>query len=302
MLTADFRVCRGLNTQAAPEGLAWDGRSGAYETAMLLDVDVLDGGRRVRRRPGRVRVDPRRWRDTFTAPDRAVYAVVDDVLCRLLSGPTPFPLLPLETPGRVVYAALDDLVFWSNGLEKGLIQHGEPVAWGGKTWPVASEADRFVSPPAGTVLGAHAGRIWIGDGCMLCFTEGAGGFHFWQMATGYFEMPGEITMIRGADDGLYVGTTAGVYVLAGMDPGQMQPRRVSIDAAIPGSDVSVRADDWGRFDPQNAAMWTSPRGVGLGLQQGILVQITKNRVAFDAPASMAAAIALPRRYVAILHP
>lgn len=302
MLTADFRVCRGLNTQAAPEALGWDSRTGAWEAARLLDVDVLDGGRRVRRRPGRVRVDSRHWRDAFTAPDGATYAVVEAAICRVLPDLSAVPLVALATPGRVAWTALDDLVFWANGLEKGLVQHGEPAAWGGIPYPSAAEADRFVSPPAGTVLGAHGGRVWIGDGCMLCFTEGAGGWHFWQDAAAQIEMPGEITMIRSVDDGLYVGTTAGTYVLAGMDPARMPFRRVSIDPVIPGSDLSVRADDWGRFDPQNAALWTSPRGICLGLSQGLLVNLTTNRVALDVPASEAAAIVLPRRYIAILHP
>uniref|UniRef100_I2Q1D8 Uncharacterized protein n=1 Tax=Desulfovibrio sp. U5L TaxID=596152 RepID=I2Q1D8_9BACT len=302
MLTAAFRTCRGLNTQAAPEALAWDSRSGAFEAARLVDVDVLDNGRRVRRRPGRVRVDGRVWRDPFTGPDGAVYAVIDDVLCRVLADLTPVPLLPLTTPGRLAWTALDDLVFWTNGIEKGLIQNGEPKAWGGLAWPVAGEADRFVSPPAGQVLGTHGGRVWIGDGVFLSFTEGAGGFHFWQDGASFFEMSAEVTMIRPANDGLYVGTTDGVWFLAGLDPGQMAPRRVSFDPAILGSDVTVRADEWGRFDPQLSPLWTSSRGICLGLQQGLVINLTKNRVALDAPASVAAAINLPRRYVCVLHP
>lgn len=302
MLTATFRSCRGLNTQAAPEALAWDAKSGAYEAAALVDVDVLDSGRRLRRRPGWSRVDGRAWRDSFTGPDGTVYAVVDAALCRILPGLAVEPLVALGTFGRVAWTALDDVAFWSNGIEKGLIQNGAPRAWGGVAWPVASEADRFVSPPAGTVLGAFAGRVWIGDGRLLCYTEGAGGWHFWQDRASFFEMSAETTMIRPALDGLYIGTADGVWFLAGADPGQMQPRRVSFDPAVSGSDLLVRAEEWGRFDPQLAPLWTSSRGICLGLQQGYLINLTKNRVALDAPASVAAASLLPRRYVAVLHP
>lgn len=301
VISIPFRNCLGLNTQAAPEALTWDGQTGAWEAAQLINVDVLDG-RRIRRRPGFSSVDARAWRDPFTGPDGRQYAVVDDVLSLILPDLSTYPLVALLTPGRVVWCSLDDVVFWTNSIERGLIQAGTPGPWGGKTWPIRDEADRFVPPPPGQVLGSFAGRVWIGEGTMLHFTEGAGFFHFYQDAASYFEMPGEVTMIQGVDNGLFAGTSAGVYFLAGLDPLQMQPRLVSDDPAILGSDVACRADDWGKFDPATAVLWTSSRGVCLGLQDGLVISLTKNRVALDVPAASGAPVLLPRRYVVVLHP
>lgn len=301
MITTHFSVWRGLNTSAHPEGLLYDGRSGTCELALAVDVDILDNGRRVRCRPGRVLVDSRDWRDGYNAPDGQAYAVVDGVICEVLEDLSVRPLAALQSPGPVAWAALGDIVFWSNGVESGLIQWGEAGEWGGRRFPVASEAARYVDPAAGQVLGAAFGRVWIGRDDVLHYTAGA--WNFEKAGASGIMLPARITMIRPVDDGLYVGTEAAVFFLAGANPAAGMPvRRVSIDPAIPGSDVLVRADDYGRFDPVTGVIWTGPRGICLGLPDGIVINLTKNRVALDAPASGAAAVALPLRYVAILHP
>lgn len=297
-----FAGCLGLNTQVSPLGLAYDGQTQMWEAARLVNADVLDGGRRTRRRPGWDKVEDGHWRDPFEAADGTAYAVVDDVLCRIAWDRSRQAIVSLATSGRVVWTELDGTVFWTNGNEKGLIQNGVAEQWGGRTWDVASEADRFTDPPAGQALGAYAGRIWIGVGRDLRYTEGYGGYHFVKAGLNAFRFPAEITAIRGVDDGLYVSTTTGTFLMTGPDPLQMQRRQVAPDGVISGSDLSVRADDWGKFDPQNAVLCTTPRGISLAIGQGLFVNFTKNKIALDAPATVAAAIALPRRYVVALHP
>lgn len=304
LVTIPFRSCSGLNTVAAPEALTYDGQTGAWEAAQLVNLDVLDGGRRLRTRPGHSLVASGVWRDVYTAPNRRVYAVVDDVLVEVLADLSTRSLVALTTAGRVAWCALDDLVFWTNGVEMGLIQDGEAAAWGGKTWPVASEADRFISPPPGQVLGAYAGRVWIGAGSSLHFTEGAGGWHFYQDAVDQIEMAGEVTMIAPVDDGLYVGTDAGVWFMAGADPTKGMPMTmVSPFPAVLGTSRRVRSDNvTSKYNPAGATLWMSSRGAMLGMPSGIVVQLTGNRVVLDAPASFGAPLLLDSRYTVILHP
>lgn len=301
-----FQGFRGLNTVSSPEALRYDPRTGSCELAVAMDVDILDGGRRMRRRPGRSRVAAGHWRDAWNAPDGAAYAVVDDVLCEVRADLSTRPLVALQSPGPVVYAALGDLIFWSNGIEAGMVQSGEAAAWGGKTYPVRSEAGRFISPPPGAVLAGFAGRVWIADGCLLCFTAGPGRWHFYEDAAGSIELPGEIAMIRPVDDGLYVGTSLGTYYLAGSDPARMTRLLVDADpVTAPGSDVAVRADEISpKAPPSGACLWTSQRGILCGLPGGIVLKLTHSQAAFDAPAARAAAVWLPtsRRYVVVLHP
>ena len=303
MIVAHFALWRGLNTQAHPQGLLYDPGSGACELALAVNVDVLDQGRRLRCRPGYALAAFGHWRDGYDAPDGRAYAVLDDVLGEVLEDLSVRPLVALQSPGPVSWVALGDIVFWSNGVESGLIQWGEARAWGGRRFPVASEAARYVDPAAGQVLGAAFGRVWIGREDALHYTAGAGAWAFEKAGVSGIPFPARITMIRPVDNGLYVGTEAGVFFLAGTDPtAGMAMRRVSSDAAIPGSDVLVRADDYGRFDPVPGVIWTAPRGICLGLPDGVVINLTKNRVALEAPASGATAVALPLRYVAILHP
>ena len=304
MFAIAFGPCLGLDTKKAPTALTRDAQTGAWEAAQLVNLDVLDGGGRLCLRHGSSKVASGCWRDAFQAPAGRTYAVVDDVLVQVLGGLSTRSLVPLATTGRVVWCSLDDLVFWTNTIEMGLIQGGDAAAWGGKTWPVASEADRFISPPPGQVLGAYAGRVWIGAGSTLHFTEGAGGWHFYQDAANQIEMAGEVTMIAPVDDGLYVGTDAGVWFMAGADPTKGMPMTmVSPFPAILGTSRRARSDNvTSKYNPAGAALWMSSRGAMLGMPSGIVVQLTGNRVVLDAPASFGAPLLLDSRYTVILHP
>uniref|UniRef100_I2Q025 Uncharacterized protein n=1 Tax=Desulfovibrio sp. U5L TaxID=596152 RepID=I2Q025_9BACT len=298
-----FGPCLGLNTVSAPEALTYDGQTKAWEAADLVNLDVLDGGRRIKTRPGFSLALAGDWRDGFTAPDGRAYAVKDDALVEVLADMSTRSLVALAAPGRVSWAALDDLVFWSNGAESGMVRDGEAVAWGGYDYPENSEAGRYVAPPAGTILAGFAGRVWIGEGRLLHYTDGDDG-QFYQDAADYLEMPAEITILAPVDDGLYVGTTAGVWFLAGSDPTQgMQMVPVSSDPATPCTSLPIRSDEvTQKYNPAGAAIWTSRYGIVIGLTGGIVLQPTKDRVALDAPAQFGAACLVGRRYVVVLHP
>lgn len=298
-----FGPCLGLNTVSAPEALTYDGQTKAWEAASLVNLDVIDGGRRSKLRPGYSLAQAGDWRDGFTAPDGRAYAVKDGVLVEVLADLSTRALVALTTSGRVAWAALDDLVFWTNGVESGMIRAGEAAAWGGKTYPEASEAGRYVSPPAGMALVGFAGRIWIGEGSMLHYTDGDDA-QFYQDAANYLEMPADITVLAPVDDGLYVGTTAGTWFLADSDPTTGMPMvQVSSDPATPCTSVPIRSDEvTQKYNPAGAAIWTSRHGIVFGLSSGIVLQPTKDRVALDAPAQYGAACLVGRRYVVLLHP
>ncbi len=301
MSVLSFRVCLGLNNRVSPSCLVQDNRSGAFELARAVGVLVLNKGRSIRRCDGLARVGTGAWRDGCETPWGQVFAVRDNVLGEVLEGPDLRPLVSLTCQERVSWTVLEDMLFWSNGQKSGLIEAGEARPWGGKVWPIASQRDAYESPPPGQLLGTHAGRVWIASGSRLRHTAMSGGFHFCHIASAS-DMPAEITMLRGVQDGFYVGTTEGTWFLSGMDPEEMPKRRVAHEAVIPGTDLACRADAFGRFDPVLAACWMSPRGPRLGLPGGMVVHLTEDRLALDAPASAGASVLHGRRWLTVLRP
>lgn len=303
MVEVTFTTCLGLNTASAPESLSYNGETKAWEAASLVNLDVVEDGRRMKTRPGYSLAKTGEWRDGFTSPGGRAYAVKDDTLVEVLSDLSTRNLVVLDTYGRVSWTSLDTLVFWTNGVESGMIRDGEAVAWGGKTYPESSEAGRYVSPPTGVALAGFAGRVWIGEGNILHYTDGDDA-QFYQDAANYLEMPAAITVLSPVDDGLYVGTEAGVWFLSGSDPTNgMQMVLVSSDPAIPGSSLPVRSDDIApKQTPAGATIWTSRNGIVFGLKNGTVIQPTKDRVVLDIPAQVGAACLIGRRYVVLLHP
>jgi len=103
----------------------------------------------------------------------------------------------------------------------------------------------------------------------------------------------EVTMIRGADDGIYVGTTGGVYFLSGDGikgsasgvRGFVQ-RKILPFGVVRGSDVAVpKTEQKGK----DAVAWLSENGVYLGFPGGQYLDLTADRVTVLTDLSLTAA-------------
>jgi hypothetical protein len=307
MMRLPFTMCLGLDNRSAPMSLAYSPQTGVYAAGRLVNCDVVDGGRRIKSCPGYTLALAGDFDNVpFTDAGR-VYVASGDSLCRVVKSGATLALLPLVSGltvgARLAWTKLGPRVFWSNGVQKGLFDTGEPKPWGGQ--PFSSdprEAAEYLSPPAGTVLAGFAGRIWIGVDDLLSFTV-PGRWNHVKAGFGSLRQSSQIRMIQAVDDGFYVGTDDRVTYQAGFDPGALRQVVVSDDPPVPGAYAPIRSEDvTGKFAPSGAALWLTRGGnVVLGLPGGICMNLTKNRVAFDATPSWGAALVLDKRVVFTLR-
>jgi hypothetical protein len=304
VITVPFRACLGLNTRSDPSSLAYDPQTSSWEAARLLNLDVLDGGRRWRNRPGySVALQ-------FPAPPHSPqvdgdiwYVAAGDTLYRV-AGMVKTAFLTNLTPGlRLGWCRLGQSLYWSNGVQQGRITDGQAKGWGGI--PFSSdqrEAAEYATVSAGNVLAAAAGRVWIGVGNDVVYT--APGYpHHVRVGSCRLPQSSAVRMIAPVDGGLYVGTDDRIVYLAGFDPGSMQQTVVSHDPVIPRMCVPVLASDvMSKLNPVRAYLWATARGLELALPEGNILKLTFDKVAMNATASGGAILLLPRRAVAIYHP
>lgn len=254
------------------------------------------------------------------------YCVVDGLLHRLAPG----ILAPIgNSPtfhGRVDFAQVNDIVAFSDDYTIGYLKDSVPFVvnspaqevdlldletWVKLTYPDGADApesnlevDAFsIATSPGRCLEFFNGALYMAR--QIVNPTGTAWFVFctktfnvarederFNVVAGFKD---EVTMIQGVEDGLYVGTTGGVYFLAGdgikgSAPGVrgFTQRKILPFGVMRGSDVPApKTEQKGK----DAVAWLSEAGVFLGFPGGQYLDLTADRVAISHnPAVNAAAL------------
>lgn len=173
--------------------------------------------------------------------------------------------------------------------EVGVAPPGSVFEYGGLITAGAPVALQFKRrPPAGDVIGYHAGRLYIGQGDVLWHTDPLQ-YHHVDARHGYVPVNGQVTMLATVEGGLFVGTDRETVFLEGTDPAQMFVRHRSASAVLRGSLVFLPGAlvfD-GSLPISRVPFWTSATGVCAGLPDGSVREITAKR--FTVPSAVRAA-------------
>ena len=148
--------------------------------------------------------------------------------------------------------------------------------------------------PACQTLCHWHGRMWGGLGALLVFSaivDGAPALHLIDAAGGYFPFDAPVRMIAPVLDGLYIGTDAAVWFLAGTEPADL--RRVRVDGAgvlghlmIPASAFPLQAPE----GTDRVPAWVSADGeVIVGRAGGMVQRLTQDTVSVRPGATAALA-------------
>ena len=300
MVDVKFTSCLGMNNVLDPARLVYKPDSGDWEAALLLNVDLDATGRPTRRR-GFSSLQVGSWHSLWSN-GRIGYVVNELTLYEVgASGVLRSIKTDMAVGFPVSFLDVDGTIYWCNGVQNGKIVDGENKGWAGN-YPHPSTVRIISDPPVGHLIEYHAGRIYIAQDNVVYFTEGAGLYDFVCMGDGYLPFfDSKIRMLRAVDDGLYVGTDAGVQFVSGMDPSKFQYRKVSDSAPVMGTDVTVLANIINQQANGYAAVWSATDGVYTGMSGGNADNITRKKLRLPA-ASRGAGLLYDNKYVALLAP
>lgn len=168
----------------------------------------------------------------------------------------------------------------------------------------------FVEPaPAGQLLEVHSGIAYVVDGNVAWFSDAYSFERFRRAESRFLQFPGRVVLFSAVSDGIYVGTEQGVWFLPGHEPTSFQSRQVLTYGPIEGTAVKFDAEELdeegepaGGTKP--AVMWTSEKGIVVGMSGGVVRNLTENQYGFPAAQRGAGAIRESRgvsQYVATLQ-
>lgn len=138
---------------------------------------------------------------------------------------------------RIDFCGVNGAIFYVNGHQNGMItKEGISVPWKESVWPDDRTTTGFVRPPVADKLGYNAGRIYLGIGNEIIYTEFAH-LGLYDPATDGEQFPTRILVIAPAADGMYVSDEEAIYFLSGLDPADWSSKKVADYPAL----------EWGKF-------------------------------------------------------
>lgn len=208
------------------------------------------------------------------------------------------PLAYVEVAGNLYYSSADaggvvrsdyTVADWGSSPDMWLSPVVNPTAYLGEI-----RGKLLGKPPRATALAYYNSRIYLAQDTTLWATEPYL-YELVDKTKGYKQFEAPITILGAVSNGLYVGTRQGVYFLEGDTLDTLKMRKVSTAAALPGSLVNVPSDRVTSQIPGNisysskmAILFLTTSGLCVGLDGGVMYDLTQDRVWFPDAVSAAA--------------
>ena len=297
--SVDFSRFDGLKNTVKPERLS------DRDLARAINIDLDDDGQAHRRR-GYTQVASGNYHSLFTSETGVCYVVCngqlsilnpDYSLVGLRSG---IACDPSTGSTGLQYTQVGNEIYFTSATNAGIISEAQRtvVPWGPAQdiWlsPVVNPTTNLPairgrllgSPPLATTLAYFNGRLYLGQGKTLWATEPFA-YGLVDKTKNYVMFEGDITMIAEVTDGIYVGTTEGVWFLAG-PAYPLKRSRVMDSPVIPGSMTYVPGElanpPQVGTNPDTevmiSVMFMTTRGVCVGLDGGKAYNLTESKFFF----------------------
>jgi hypothetical protein len=280
-------------------------RLGPSDLAKAVNVDIDDAGQ-LRRRRGFALALSGVWHSVKGPLAGKMFGVKDGMLGIVRPAPDFFSLGVAAGSAPVCYTEVNEEVYFSSRDASGVVGSDETVAaWGHTngqgTWlsPVYTPTETLGEvggsllgdPPKATSIAYYKGRIYLAQGKTLWATE-LYRYHYVDRTRNFMQFEHEITLLMAVGDGLYIGTTGGLFFIQGV-LGAFRLQQISSGAVFSGSGVEAPAE---RVHPQArngpvptgvAVIVMADEGIIAGFDGGSCYNLTQDRLALPMGISAA---------------
>ncbi len=283
-----FRGTSGLNTVDDPARIPM-AKNGLSDVVEIVNMRIEKSGGRPSKRPGFTLIQSGNFHSLFhTGKDCFVVQTRtnDDAIMRLNADSSLTGVVSgLSKAHRMAWCQHGEKTYFSNGVQRGVIQEGIAQDWVVGEYFGPDTNRRFAVPEYITHLEIHSGRMYVSVGPVLYWSEqhrfdlfdmGGSEFH-----GAYIQFHHNINMIRSVAGGLFIGTEKQTYFLVGNSPKDFVLQRVANSPPVEWSDAMTKIDGGEiGFDPGLCVLWASHVGAILGLPAGLIVNLTKEKIIY----------------------
>lgn len=291
-----FRGALTLNSRKDPSRLITT-EEGLVELAEAVNVDI-DDSYRVSRRGGAEATDIAVPVQTVWGTGDHLFCVIADTLYAVGSGWALSALQGGLTQGvDMAFKAVESQVYFSNGYQTGIIDLDSMTtkAWQGQAYVGPPTSRSFSDPPAGHLIEYYAGRMWIGAGNILYFTEPFA-LSWVDMAKNLIPFRSRLRVVREVRSGLVISSSQALYFFGGSNPDDMQVHKLALYPAIEGTDVALEGEDMPEEMQGGGVILTTTQGICVVDEAGSFRNLTRDRIDYP-PGSKGCAYLYRGKYV-----
>lgn len=292
----------GLNNRIDPARLHVSEQNRISELAIANNVDIDSTGRISRRKGYTATARTEDIHSLFCENDICLY-IVGTALWKLMPGFGAKGLRndpPLTQGLKMRYVAVDNRVYYTNTVENGYVEGDTSYAWVKGTYVGPTTMKILSNPPVGKHLEVYNARVYISLDDVLWYTERFA-YGAVDMARNFIQFDSQIIMVQAVVDGIYVGTSRSVWFLGGDGPDKFTKVLVAGYPAIEDTDAKAEGVEVGEGFPGRIPIWTSERGICLGLPGGELKNVTYRKLVLPTSTHGTGGI-VNGRYIGLLEP
>lgn len=278
MSEATLRFGLGID-QVSPETALPSDESGQSAARRIVNFDITNGRNLYRRKGYTLAVDMDDCHSLW-AEDDIAYFVSGSTMYRF-DGEDAASVATGLSPGFTVsYAKAAGDIYWSNGINSGVLEDGTTnVAWG-VTETTGGLGQTYAAQVRGSIVRHYRGRLYAVDGRVIWATD-AMNYKRVDLMRGFLMMESEIILFEPVANGIYVGTqNEGVRFLAGPDFKQLQLVKADNLQAVRGSGLAVDGADFGSIGA--SAVWLTAKGWVFGSGDGATKRLTDKSLALPS--------------------
>lgn len=274
----------GIDQVSAETALSVDAKTKQSAARRIVNQDVTDTGTLVRRSGIELVVNMPDCHSLWS-DEEGCYFVSEETMYSFDGTNTAVVASNLSRGMAASYARVADDVYWSNGIQSGVLVGGSNnVVWGSPT-ATGPLSQTYMQQIRGSIVRSYKGRLYIVDGRIIWATEPLDYMHV-DMMRGFIAMESEVVLFEPVSGGIYVGTVGeGVRFLSGPDFKQFQLLNADSLTAVRGSGLSI---DGAVFaSTGQGAVWFTERGWVFGAGDGSTKRLTDKRLALPGYESAA---------------
>jgi hypothetical protein len=192
------------------------------------------------------------------------------------------------------YVEINDLIYFSNNNLHGKLNSGfQYVTWRDRVTSGNSEHNstrltleeqHLTQLPLGNKLMEFKGRLYVVNDKIIYFSEPLN-YDLTREAQNWLQYEDNVTCLAKVESGIFVSTKYRTYFLEGTDFTNFKQSIVG-EGAHNGEPIYVHANDLGIDDyDYKLPVWVSVNGFVVGLPNGTIQQVTKDRISFNTEES-----------------
>ena len=296
-----FRATDGLNTKVDPVRLDFDPETGITDLAAAYNVDIDQTGRVSRRKGYAATAQTGSCHSLFCDGGECLF-VTGTSLCLLGSDYSSTAVATVTSGARMAYLQLHGRIYWANGHEKGYVEAGTNNTWIKGSYVGPDTTRQYSDPPVGTILAFFDGRVVVGQGSVLWYSD-TFNLHAFDLARDFVPLENHIRMAAPLAGGIWVGTDKDIAFLEGTSFQDLTYRKRADYPAVEGTAREISLDKIGMqgLSLGLGVIFASSRGICLGTAEGQLYNLTEQRLNYPS-ARFGAGLVIDDRYIATLEP